>query len=270
MLAQNVNEVLEIDVALGKWLAENTPSDALIAVDDIGAIAFLSERQIVDMNGLISPEVWPAVRQPVGLPRDTRLTRALSQSQPDYIAAFPLWHWPLTQNRVVAHPLHTVKTGTHTIVFQPEAVVYTAAWPYLDSAQPKTAVNAIFGNAIELVGYDQLVTETAVNLTFYWRSLAPVMADYDLFVHLLDEHGNLASQVDQQPVEGLAPTSQWQPGDVIRHSVTLPLPPELPGGSYDLRAGLYLRETGERLTAVGPTAAENIAVLHSIYITPSP
>ncbi|HRQ36946.1 MAG TPA: hypothetical protein PLD25_03410 [Chloroflexota bacterium] len=265
MLAQNVNEVLEIDVALGEWLAANTPPDALIAVDDIGAIAFLSGRRIVDMNGLISPEVWPAVRQPVGLARDTRLTRILSQSRPDVIVAFPLWHWPLTQNTAVAHPIHSVQTGTHTIIFQPEAVVYAANWPYVAAAAPATAVNAIFGNAIELVGYDETVGATAVKLTFYWRSLAPVMADYDVFVHLLDENGNIVAQADQQPLNGLAPTGQWQPGDMIRHPLAIPLPPDLPAGVYTLRTGLYLRETGERLTAVGDTV-----MLGDVAVTRNP
>ncbi|MGB1251014.1 MAG: hypothetical protein ACPG8W_10400, partial [Candidatus Promineifilaceae bacterium] len=37
MLGTNSREILEIDVALGEWLRDNTPPDALIAVDDIGA-----------------------------------------------------------------------------------------------------------------------------------------------------------------------------------------------------------------------------------------
>ena len=44
MLGTNTKEIEEIDVALGHWLAENTPQDALIAVDDIGAIAYISGR----------------------------------------------------------------------------------------------------------------------------------------------------------------------------------------------------------------------------------
>jgi hypothetical protein len=259
MLAQNVNEILEIDVALGEWLAANTPPDALIAVDDIGAIGFLSGRQLVDINGLVSPEMWPALRQPIGLARDIRLTRLLSASQPDYVVAFPLWHESLVQNTAILRPIHQVETGTHTIIYQPKAAVYTATWPYV-VAQPGTAVAATFGNAIQLQGYDLAVAETAVNLTLYWHSLQTVTADYDVFVHLLDESGNIIAQADQQPMRGFAPTSLWQPGDTIRDPLTIPLPPELLAGSYRLIAGVYLRETGERLTAVGANAAENNAI----------
>jgi len=203
--------------------------------------------------------MWPALRQPIGLARDIRLTRLLSASQPDYVVAFPLWHESLVQNTAILRPIHQVETGTHTIIYQPKAAVYTATWPYV-VAQPGTAVAATFGNAIQLQGYDLAVAETAVNLTLYWHSLQTVTADYDVFVHLLDESGNIIAQADQQPMRGFAPTSLWQPGDTIRDPLTIPLPPELLAGSYRLIAGVYLRETGERLTAVGANAAENNAI----------
>ncbi|HFQ93859.1 MAG TPA: hypothetical protein ENK32_07615 [Anaerolineae bacterium] len=257
MLATNTKEVQDIDVALGLWLAENTPPDALIAVDDIGAIGFLSGRRIVDMNGLVSPEMWPAVRQPVGLPRDRALTRLLSQSQPDYMAAFPLWHWELTSNTAVSRPIHKVETATHTIIFQPEAFVYQTDWPYLADAQPQEHVDAVFGEAIELVGYDAGGDEANLELTLYWRSLAPVDADYDVFIHVVDGDGNILAQVDRQPLNSLAATSVWQPGDIVRDRYTIPLPPDLPQDTA-VRVGLYLRETGVRLPVNGSDFVEMV------------
>jgi len=250
MLAVNTREVQDIDVALGLWLAENTPPDALIAVDDIGAIGFLSGRRIVDMNGLVSPEMWPAVQQPVGLPRDRELTRLLSQSQPDYMAAFPLWHWELTSNTAVAQPIHKVETATHTIIFQPEAYVYRTEWPYLAEAQPQERVAAVFGEVIELIGYDASGNEANLELTLYWRSLVPVTADYDVFIHVVDADGAILAQADRQPLNSLAATSVWQPGDVARDPYVIPLPPDLPGDTA-VRVGLYLRETGARLPVNG-------------------
>ena len=67
MLGNNTREIEEIDVALGHWLAANTPPDSLIALDDIGAITYISGRRILDMNGLVSPEVWPALAVEEGL-----------------------------------------------------------------------------------------------------------------------------------------------------------------------------------------------------------
>ncbi|MCP4357192.1 MAG: hypothetical protein GY796_04130 [Chloroflexi bacterium] len=266
ILGLNVKEVIEIDVALGEWLAENTAADALIAVDDIGAITFLSERKIVDMNGLVSPEVWPAVRQPVGLLRDTELTRILSPLQPDYIVAFPLWHWEISQNTAVATPIHKVETDSHTIIFQPEATVYKATWPYITDAQPQIRLNAQLGEMIRLLGIDMDVGDTAVNLTLYWQSIQPAAENYDVFIHVVDEDGRIVAQVDQKPLNGLTPTSIWQPGDTVRQLLIVPLPPDLPGGEYHIIAGLYLVETGQRLPTTGPDALTDTILLRSFNV----
>jgi len=49
-LSQNYQE-------LGLWFAENTPPVAKIAISDVGAVGFYSERHILDMFGLIDPHI---------------------------------------------------------------------------------------------------------------------------------------------------------------------------------------------------------------------
>ncbi|MBN1423256.1 hypothetical protein JXA88_01755 [Candidatus Fermentibacteria bacterium] len=51
-------------VATARWLAQNTPEDARIATHDIGALAFYSGRRIVDMAGIVSPEVIAHIGTP--------------------------------------------------------------------------------------------------------------------------------------------------------------------------------------------------------------
>jgi tetratricopeptide (TPR) repeat protein len=46
-------------VAAAKWLKENTPEGTVIATHDVGAIAFYSERKVIDVVGLINPEFIP-------------------------------------------------------------------------------------------------------------------------------------------------------------------------------------------------------------------
>ncbi|MFO7680024.1 MAG: hypothetical protein R6X34_08235 [Chloroflexota bacterium] len=260
MYANNAKEILDIDVALGRWLAANTPPDALIAVDDIGAIAFLSERRILDMNGLVSPEMWPAVRQPVGLPRDQVALRELAAADADYLAVFPKWHVEIHDNKQILQPVFSVNTETHTIIFQPEAVVYRTDWPYRQSMVPDTELTAALGDSIRLRGFDWRLVEDRAELTVYWESITAVPDSYKVFIHIMDENGNIVAQVDRPPVNGLAPTRLWQPGDQVRDMYQIPLPPGLPPGAYEVRVGLYTDENG-RLPASGGDVVDNAVVV---------
>jgi hypothetical protein len=112
------------------------------------------------------------------------------------------------------------------------------------------------GDSIELVGYnlevvgsegDQVRPET-IDVTLYWRALAPI-ENYTVFVHLLDDTGQLRSQHDSPPMDGRYPTQNWLVDQVIEDHVKLALTPGLPPGEYRLVAGMYAPETGQRLTA---------------------
>ncbi len=265
MLGTNTREVQEIDVALGNWLADNSGPDDLIAVDDIGAIAYLSGRRIIDMNGLVSPELWPAVNAPEGIERDRLLTRLLSQAKPAYMAAFPLWRWNLATNPAVAQPVHSVHTDTKTIIFEQDAYVYETSWPYVSTVDPLVPLSAVFGNEIEIIGYD-LQSGNPLEIVLYWESLASVGENYDIFVHLLDGTGTIVAQIDQQPLSGLTATSSWQEGDLIRDPLSMNLPADLKPGTYDLQMGLYLKKTGERLSISGAPSVDQALFLDSITL----
>jgi arabinofuranosyltransferase len=42
---------------MGRWLDRNAPADALVASPDIGAIGWYSHRRILDLGGLVTPEI---------------------------------------------------------------------------------------------------------------------------------------------------------------------------------------------------------------------
>ncbi len=77
----------------------------------------------------------------------------------------------------------------------------------------------------------------------------PIAKDYSLFVHFLDSHDALLFTDDHKPPE---PTSSWKAGDAIEYKRTLfiPLYPYL--GTANVKVGLYIPETGERLGLAGP------------------
>ncbi len=57
--------IRECYVGMGQWLHDNTPPDAVVAALDIGAVGYVSRRRVLDLMGLVSPEVL-AVGQELG------------------------------------------------------------------------------------------------------------------------------------------------------------------------------------------------------------
>jgi hypothetical protein len=72
------------------WLNENTQPDAVIAAHDIGAIGYFSNRRLLDLAGLVSPEVIPFIRD------EPKLADYLNQNKADYLVTFPGWYPVLT------------------------------------------------------------------------------------------------------------------------------------------------------------------------------
>lgn len=66
---------------LGRWLAANTPADASVAISDIGAAGYYSDRRIIDMFGLVDPHI---ARRP-GKPHHKLDARYVLSLEPDYV-----------------------------------------------------------------------------------------------------------------------------------------------------------------------------------------
>jgi hypothetical protein len=72
-------------VAVAHWLNANTAPDALIAVHDIGAVGYFTQRPLLDLAGLITPEVVPFIAD------ETRLLAFMAERRADYVVFFPDW-----------------------------------------------------------------------------------------------------------------------------------------------------------------------------------
>jgi hypothetical protein len=73
-------------VAVARWLDANTPPGAIIAAHDIGAIGYFARRPLLDLAGLISPEVIPFIRD------EARLLDWLQARGAQYLVTFPNWY----------------------------------------------------------------------------------------------------------------------------------------------------------------------------------
>jgi len=121
-------------------------------------------------------------------------------------------------------------------------------------------VEYTLGGQIELLGYDLEVGDGELGmgdfeLTLYWRAKAGVENDYTVFVHLVDQEGELWGQGDGVPMRGMYPTSAWLPGQLIEDKHLVQVSPDVPPGSYRVLVGLYDPATLERLEAAGPEGA---------------
>ncbi len=93
---QNAYDVFWIEsemVTTAKWIEQNIPSDARLAVHDIGALGYYVENPIVDMAGLISPEVVPFIRN------QEQLAEYLDSKSVDYLVSFPSLYPKLTSQK---------------------------------------------------------------------------------------------------------------------------------------------------------------------------
>ena len=70
---------------------------------------------------------------------------------------------------------------------------------------------------------------------------------YRVFVHLVDESGQIIAQSDGEPANWTRPTTGWAAGEYILDAHTLTLPDGMTNGRLALRVGLYDPQTNQRL-----------------------
>ena len=134
-------------------------------------------------------------------------------------------------------------------------VAYTTAEAV--AAEPEHRVDAVFEGVGELVGYTlepgEVTAGEDVEVTLYWLATSqdPVNTDYTVFVHLIDESGEMLAQHDGEPVMRRRPTGTWQAGDLVVDTHRLDLRRGDYVGPATLQVGLYDAITLQRLPAYG-------------------
>ena len=112
---------------------------------------------------------------------------------------------------------------------------------------------AVFGDRIELYGYDAEYDSARLRTKFVWVGLRRMDTAYKFFVHLYDpaDESKVIRQVDAGPRQFSYPTSQWLVGDIVTDEVELPLEDVRPG-QYRVAVGWYnpLLPHMDRLSAV--------------------
>jgi 4-amino-4-deoxy-L-arabinose transferase-like glycosyltransferase len=108
---------------------------------------------------------------------------------------------------------------------------------------------------ISLLGYELSATRLsagdALTVTLFWQSDGRLVADYHVFVHLLDADGQMVAQHDGVPMQGERPTWDWRDREVLRDDHALLVDADTSPGTYTLAAGMYDFQTIIRLPVTG-------------------
>ena len=129
LYAQNVANVEESDVAIARWLAPRVPPEAVLAVNDIGAIKYLLPNRVIDLASIATPEIRrEALRDAAaGMPFDQAMVAALERRRPDYVVVFPSW-LPGVARDPRFRPVHVLPILDNITMGGDEIVVYETPW----------------------------------------------------------------------------------------------------------------------------------------------
>jgi hypothetical protein len=113
---QDVRIIESEMVDTAKWVAINIPGNELIATHDVGALGYFGDHKLVDMAGLISPEVIPFLRN------EAALTDYLDSKGVSYLVTFPDFYPTLTSGLQpvfsTGAPYSPAQGGTNMVVYR--------------------------------------------------------------------------------------------------------------------------------------------------------
>ena len=114
--AQDVAVIESEMVATAKWVSVNVPPGALVAAHDIGALGYFGKHELVDLAGLISPEVIPFLRD------ENHLATYITSRGVSYLVVFPDWYPTLTSHLrpvfTTGAPYAPAQGGTNMAVYR--------------------------------------------------------------------------------------------------------------------------------------------------------
>jgi hypothetical protein len=263
-VSNDVGQLRKIHVAAGYWVKDHTSSDQLIALNDVGAIVHISDRRVLDLEGLVSPEVIDATQgiSDYTCEHDLQLARLMLQDMPRFLLVFDwfypcLTRWEVAPNAPALQPVREpFKITGPTVIAGGELMVYEPVFenfPVQAFVYPQAiSLSAKFEDGIELAAYEANFSATGLEVILWWKAHQQPHHNYYIFVHVIGGDGNILQvmdsqnnlislQHDSQPQNNQFRTTLWRDGDIIRDPHFIPIPDlSIPYGTgMALRVGVY-------------------------------
>lgn len=118
-----VQNIQAMQVDIGRWVAARTNPGARLALNDVGAITYLSRREIIDLMGLVTPGILRHRRD-----GEPGVLRYVDRECPDYLIVFPAWFPMMSAMTDRFIPVYRVRLAHNTVAGADEMVVYEIAW----------------------------------------------------------------------------------------------------------------------------------------------
>lgn len=118
-----IQNIEAMQVHLGHWVASHTPPSAKLALNDVGAIPYISRREVIDVMGLVTPAIIPFRRE-----GEAGVLRFLERSCPDYLIVFPDWFPSITAMADRFQPIYRVRLEHNEVAGADLMVVYETSW----------------------------------------------------------------------------------------------------------------------------------------------
>ena len=202
-------------------------------------------------------------------------TAVFSQDLPPVRADFPTTQWQAGDQWRGQHPFRlpvNLASGDYQ---------WQLAWCTEDECDPSASSESIIGN-LTINAPNRIFTAPPLNretnvqvaeiatllgiqspisnlqsLTLIWQANNETATSYRVFVHLINENGEIVAQSDGEPANWTRPTTGWLASEIIidEHNFSVE---ELPAGTYQLNIGLYDPATGDRLELTNGETAVTI------------
>ncbi len=128
---QTLANVEDSDVAAAHWLAERLPPEAVLAVQDIGALKYHLPNRVVDLTGIVNPDILPVLKGiDANLPTywEDRLAIYLQHEQPDYLVVFPRSYPQLTRGDAGFQAVKTFEIPHNVTMAGNELAIFSTPW----------------------------------------------------------------------------------------------------------------------------------------------
>ncbi|QPC81490.1 hypothetical protein G4Y79_17585 [Phototrophicus methaneseepsis] len=172
---QNITYVYAQPLSMARWLAENTPEDAVVAVHDVGMMRYMGNRTTLDIVGLTTPGAAAYWRNGPG-----SVAEYLIQQQPDYIASYGVGHGyglrllaetSLYENVLAEFPV-TLDRSLNVALAADYQAIYKPDWQFIEAG--RQVPESLIAEAEQRLGEDMqyaLMPESSAMLSpaYAWR-----------------------------------------------------------------------------------------------------